>query len=227
MQYDKEALWRVKIGHILKRGVLIKGVIHVGANDGYEIDWYLKLGIKHVLAVEPESSAFDKLTRKFKGVSEVLCYQGALGDIKYRGVLKVPDAEKFGSTNGSTLLGELPNCSSTMGVTHQFDGRQEVLVLPFQELAPTLPHFIVKDYNCLVVDVQGMELQVLKGFGPYLDGMDCLNIECSRVSLYDGEAPASEVVAWLGERGFEAITPIQTHNDILFVRRGVEEVLSG
>ena len=85
----------------------------------------------------------------------------------------------------------------------------------------------LKDYNCLVVDVQGMELQVLKGFGPHLDGMDCLNIECSEVPIYGGEAPASEVVAWLGERGFEAISPIEPHNDVLFVKNGVEEVLSG
>ena len=51
MQYDKEALWRVKIGHFLKRGIPIRGVIHVGANDGYEIEWYIKLGIQHLLAM--------------------------------------------------------------------------------------------------------------------------------------------------------------------------------
>jgi len=222
VQYDKEALWRVKIGHFLKRGILIRGVIHVGANDGYEIDWYLKLGIKHILALEPEASAFEKLSQKFGGVPEVLCCQRALAEREYRGVLQVPSAEKFGSTNGSTFLNELPNCPSVMGMAYRFDKQQEVSLLTFKALAARHDAIVPEDYNCLVVDVQGMELQVLKGFGPHLDGMDCLNIECSEVPLYEGEAPASEVVAWLGERGFEAISPIEPHNDILFVKRGVE-----
>ena len=218
MQYDKEALWRVKIGHFLKRGILIRGVIHVGANDGYEIDWYLKLGIRHVFAVEPEREAFCGLAQKFQALPEVLLYHGALGDKASRGVLMVPPDD----TGGSTLLTELPHGPSVTGVTHDYRGRQEVSVTTFQMLAAVLPAFrLTEDYNCLVVDVQGMELQVLKGFGPHLDKMDCLNIECSEVPLYDGEAPASEVVAWLGERGFEAISPIEPHNDILFVRRGV------
>ena len=209
MQYDKEALWRVKIGHFLKRGILIRGVIHVGANDGYEIDWYLKLGIKHVFAVEPGREAFDELTQKFQGVPGVHLAKMALGcgDRSTTGILKVP----VGSTGGATLLTELSPSPSVA---------EEVVVTTFEKLVPLFSDIIeLKDYNCLVVDVQGMELQVLKGFGPHLEGMDCLNIECSETPIYEGEAPASEVVAWLGERGFEAITPIQPHNDVLFVKR--------
>ena len=224
MQYDEEALWRVKIGHFLKRGILIRGVIHVGANDGYEIDWYLKLGIKHVLAVEPEREAFAQLWKKFQGVPGLQFYKGALGDKGCFSVLKVPPE----STGGSTFLNELPHGPSVTGATYSYHSRhwQEVYVERFDWLVKMRP-VAVENYNCLVVDVQGMELQVLKGFGPHLEKMDCLNIECSQVPIYDGEAPASEVVAWLGERGFEAISPIEPHNDILFVKRGKEEVSSG
>jgi len=218
VQYDEEALWRVEVGRFLKRGIPIRGVIHVGANDGYEIDWYLKLGIKHILALEPEREAFSKLRLKFRGVSEVYLSSMALGDVERATVriLKVPSKD----TGGSTLLTELPHGPSITGVTYDYDEKQEVVVTTFERLASLFADLIkMEDYNCLVVDVQGMELQVLKGFGPHLDGMDCLNIECSEVPIYEGEAPASEVVAWLAERGFEAITPIQAHNDILFVRR--------
>ena len=222
MQYDKEALGRVKIGHFLKRGILIRGVIHVGANDGYEIDWYLKLGIRHILAIEPEREAFAQLWKKFQGVLDVQLYNGALGNNERYDILQVPP----GNTGGSTFLNELPHGPAVTRVTYKYYSWQQVYVVKFDWIASLLP-INVDDYNCLVVDVQGMELQVLKGFGPHLEKMDCLNIECSEVPLYDGEAPASEVVAWLGERGFDAITPIEPHNDILFVRKGVEEVLSG
>ncbi len=226
MQYDKEALWRVKIGHFLKRGIPIRGVIHVGANDGYEIDWYLKLGIKHILAVEPEWESYNKLKQKFQGVSGVYTSNVALGDGDRAtvGILKVPQ----GSTGGSTLLTELPYGPGVTGVTYNYSDRQEVVVTTLEKLVCLFGDVIsLEDYNCLVVDVQGMELQVLKGFGPHLEKMDCLNIECSETPIYEGEAPASEVVAWLGERGFDAINPIQPHNDILFVKRGIEEVFSG
>ena len=219
MPYDKEALWRVKIGHFLKRGIPIKGVIHVGANDGYEIDWYLKLGIKHIFAVEPENESFRKLAQKFQATPGVFLSHVALGDTMGRKILKVPPR----GTGGSTFLVELHSSPAVTGVTHDYSESQEVTMTTFRALLPLFYDLIrVEDYNCLVVDVQGMELQVLKGFGPHLDGMDCLNIECSEVPLYEGEAPASEVVAWLGERGFEAISPIEPHNDILFVKRGVE-----
>ncbi|KKL26568.1 hypothetical protein LCGC14_2394040, partial [marine sediment metagenome] len=106
---------------------------------------------------------------------------------------------------------------------------QEVSLLTFKALAARHDAIVPEDYNCLVVDVQGMELQVLKGFGPHLDGMDCLNIECSETPVYEGEAPAYDIVVWLAARGFYNITPIQAHNDILFVKRRylIEEVLSG
>ena len=216
MQYDKEALWRVKIGHFLKRGTPIRGIIHVGAGDGYEIGWYLKLGIKHIAAFEPEWEAFQKLAQKFQNIPGVWLAHVALGDTTGRDILKVPPKD----TGGSTFLTELPLGPSVTGVTYDYSERQKVTVITFEALLPRFGIPIkAENYNCLVVDVQGMELQVLKGFGPHLEGMDCLNIECSEVPIYDGEAPASEVVAWLAERGFEAISPIEPHNDILFVRR--------
>ncbi|KKM05868.1 hypothetical protein LCGC14_1749770 [marine sediment metagenome] len=228
MQYDVEALWRVKIGHFLKRGILIRGVIHVGANDGYEIDWYLKLGIKNILAVEPERESYNKLKQKFKGVAGIHISSVALGDGDRAtvGILRVPQ----GSTGGSTLLTELPYGPGVTGVTYNYSDKQEVVVTTFEKLVYLFSDIIeLKDYNCLVVDVQGMELQVLKGFGPHLEKMDCLNIECSETPIYEGEAPAYDVVTWLAARDFYNITPIQAHNDILFVRRRylIEEVLSG
>jgi len=37
----EEAQDRVKIGHFTRKGYKIRGVVHVGANDGFEIQFYL------------------------------------------------------------------------------------------------------------------------------------------------------------------------------------------
>lgn len=57
----------------------------------------------------------------------------------------------------------------------------------------------------LKIDVQGFELEVLRGAGPGLDHVDEILCECSFVELYTGQALAAEVVAYLHGRGFELV----------------------
>lgn len=53
----------------------------------------------------------------------------------------------------------------------------------------------------LKIDVQGLELEVLRGAGDSLNLIDEALIECSFVELYEGQALADEVVAFLLQRG--------------------------
>ncbi|MFX8747328.1 FkbM family methyltransferase, partial [Acinetobacter baumannii] len=79
----------------------------------------------------------------------------------------------------------------------------------------------------LKIDVQGGELDVLKGAESLLSSFAAIYVECSYVSLYEGQALASDVIAFLAERGFLIagvfnqhehwrIGPVQA--DFLFVR---------
>jgi hypothetical protein len=52
------------------------------------------------------------------------------------------------------------------------------------------------------IDVQGGELEVLRGAEETLLSTDALLIECSFVELYAGQALAHEVIAHLASRGF-------------------------
>lgn len=54
----------------------------------------------------------------------------------------------------------------------------------------------------LKLDVQGFELQALRGCESLLHRFDHVYVECSFVELYAGQALAHEVVAWLEARGF-------------------------
>jgi len=56
---------------------------------------------------------------------------------------------------------------------------------------------------CLLkIDVQGYELEVLRGAEIVLDAVDQLLVECSFVELYEGQPLAAEIVARCAERGF-------------------------
>ena len=54
----------------------------------------------------------------------------------------------------------------------------------------------------LKLDVQGFELEALRGCEDLLDRFAYVYAECSFVELYAGQALADEVIAWLRERGF-------------------------
>jgi hypothetical protein len=54
----------------------------------------------------------------------------------------------------------------------------------------------------LKIDVQGLELDVLRGAGDALSSLDTIFVECSFVELYEGQALADEVIAFLFSHGF-------------------------
>ncbi|HYS46293.1 MAG TPA: FkbM family methyltransferase [Rhizomicrobium sp.] len=56
--------------------------------------------------------------------------------------------------------------------------------------------------NLLKIDVQGFELEVLKSAESLLPQFDWIYAECSFVPLYEGQALAPEVIAFLGARDF-------------------------
>ena len=54
----------------------------------------------------------------------------------------------------------------------------------------------------LKIDVQGFELKCLQGCEDLLDRFQQVYVECSFVELYEGQALADEVIAWLRDRNF-------------------------
>lgn len=57
----------------------------------------------------------------------------------------------------------------------------------------------------LKIDVQGYELEALKGCEVLLAHIDWIYVECSFIELYEGQALASEVLAWIQARGFRLV----------------------
>lgn len=200
----REAVQRVKIDFFTEKlGMDIIGILHVGTNDGYEMQWYKKMGIWHLAGVEPLPSAVAAFERAYP---DIRVFQCALSDHKGWEPLNVVTP---GDGQGSSLLKE---CSPDPN--YDYDSTMEVHVKRGDSL-PLDWHL----YDCLVVDVQGMELPVLKGFGERLRGFRMLNVECSIKPIYVGEAPASDVEAYLDSMGFHRMSPLEVHNDVFFVRK--------
>jgi hypothetical protein len=81
----------------------------------------------------------------------------------------------------------------------------------------------------LKIDVQGAELEVLRGAATVLEAIDEVLVECSFVELYRGQALAGEVARHLHDRGFAlsaVCSPVADGRglllqaDLLFARAG-------
>jgi len=202
----------VKVGDFAKRGLQIHGIVHVGANDGFEVSWYLEMGIRHILCFEPLQEAFDRFHSQYGKAAEVEIKLCALANFDGSAELRVAQ----GDGQGSSLLDPLIQ-DATAPLHYVVEDRRIVPVARFDTLV-TAGEVDPGLYNCLVVDVQGLELPVLQGFGKHLHNFDMLNIECSGRPIYVGEVEAEAVIDYVGHYGFRAITPVESHDDILFVK---------
>ena len=216
----QEAKWRVKIGHaFLEKGHDIKGVVHVGANDGYEVEYYLKLGIEKVLCFEPYPLAIGLFKQKYASDIEsgrVILIEKGLGARNERAKLRI--APDTGQSSSVLRVAEEFRSDSPFKDTEGDLGTVEIDINTWINFLIEHPTINPDDYDCLVVDVQGMELDALRGMGTYLKNFKYLNIECSEKAVYEGEARAIEVVRFLKEAGFHQDTEIEPHNDIMFTR---------
>lgn len=65
----------------------------------------------------------------------------------------------------------------------------------------------------LKIDVQGYELNVLKGCGELLNQFEHCYVECSYRELYQGQALAPEIVKFMTDFGFDVVGKFNTHTD--------------
>lgn len=104
-----------------------------------------------------------------------------------------------------------PGCSSCLRPNQEFLAgrpvadwlrvmRTEVIELqPYREIheSQKLP-----TPDIVKVDVQGLELEVLEGFGPLLDSVSCVELEVNMEPLYHRQPLLPEVYAFMTKHGF-------------------------
>lgn len=192
------------------------GIVHVGANDGEEVAWYLENGNVPVLAFEPCWPAYKAFLARFGGTvpDNVLLSRAALGCNSRWGVLNV---DGRGSAKASSLHLPEPTNRDPLPTQAVYVSSESVAISRFDDLVHE-GRLDLAPYNTLVVDVEGHEYDVLLGFGALLSHFQFAVVECSAVPVFCGQSPAWEVIALMQVAGFKQLTPVQPHDDIMFAR---------
>jgi len=129
----------------------ITGIIHIGAHYGEEIKDYIDNGIQKLLLFEPLEDNYNILLDRINGLNaNIKLHKVALGSEIKEATMYVSDNEK----QSSSIL------KPKKHLTHHPD-----VYFPDMENVEVniLDNYDTFEYNFISMDVQGYELEVLKG----------------------------------------------------------------
>jgi FkbM family methyltransferase len=172
-------------------------VIDVGANKGqFALYARVRFPGAEVYSLEPLPEPRARLERLFDGNAHVHVFAAAAGAGPGSARINVSRADDSSSLLPATTrqLDRFPGTDTV--------GRESVEVKPLDRL---LEGVELARPVLLKLDVQGFELEALRGAEEVLASVDTVLTECSFVPFYSGQALFDEVRDFLDERGFRLV----------------------
>ena len=171
-------------------------IIDVGANKGEYTSELINLGYKGAVeSFEPVREVYTKLVKESKNHKQWNAHNIALGN--FDGETEINIA---GNINSSSLLNMLPKHEQS-APNSKYVRKENILVKKLDSIFTTLLNNNSKVF--LKIDVQGYEMEILKGAEICLKNIQGIQIEMSLESLYEGSVLYKEMIKYLEEKGFE------------------------
>lgn len=174
-----------------------RGVIHVGAHEGLEWSSYQGMGITTAIFIEANPAVFARLSANLGAVNGVTLVNCAIAATSGRAMLHVTSADQSSSLLPlSRHLHHYPTIVETEVIEVETRALDDLLY----ELQLTAASF-----NLLNIDIQGAELNALKGAKRLLAHIDAINVEVNFEELYAGCAQIEEIDDFLLGSGFQRV----------------------
>lgn len=179
-----KSIWKVKP----------KSILHIGAHMAEEFDQYQRLQWGSVVWIEAQRELADKLTQQFSGTNH-----------------RVIHAAVWDVDNLELNLNVTNNSQSTSLLklgTHVEDYPDikvsKVEIVKTSRIDSMFNNESIPEF--INIDIQGAEIQALKGFGELLHQVKYLYCEVNKREVYIGCAKVSAIDDYLESFGFERIT---------------------
>jgi FkbM family methyltransferase len=188
---------------IARHRMRISGVVHAGAHTGEEAPIYERCGIERVLWIEADHDLMETLNENVYPLGHVTacaCLGARDGD-----EVTFHIAEGAGGRDRGQSSSVLPLGTTTQvhpGVRYVAERRMRTRRLaPLVEESWAWPEHA----DFLNLDLQGYELECLRGAEPMLEGIRWIYAEINEDALYEGCALLPDLARWLGDRGFRLV----------------------
>jgi FkbM family methyltransferase len=188
----------------LMRELAIDLVVDGGASDGVWASRLREEGFSgRILSIEPHASSFEELERRAVGDALWDCRRVALGAEPGSVDLHVAGIRQASST--------LPMAArqAQLEPGSAYVGAERVERVRLDDLVGNGGGVFLK------LDVQGAELEALRGATRTLDATQAVEVELSMTALYEGQALVPDVLAYLYDAGFELIGLETSYRDRL------------
>ncbi|HTA75972.1 MAG TPA: FkbM family methyltransferase [bacterium] len=177
-----------------------RGVIHVGAHQGEEVEAYLSYGFKKIILIEANPKWCEFLSEKYKN-ENILIFNYAVTDLTGSVTLQIHES-RLGSTEPASILD-----------LKKFKEYYKYIKTPASVEVPAirLDDLFEKhqlnpmDYDFLNMDIQGAELKALKGAPKLLGHLKAVLSEVHLEELYEGCASEKDIVDFLEGAGFRKV----------------------
>jgi FkbM family methyltransferase len=184
-------------GLVKKYNMKIVGALHVGAHYGEEVKDYIDHGIKNLCFFEPLSNTLQILEdtlAEYADSANIQIYPYALGNHDC-------EVEMFVSDHGgmcSSILRPKIVLEQYPGIKFPRKEKVKMVRLDDCEVDPA-------DYNFMNIDVQGYELEVLKGAENLLNNIDYVYTEINVAEVYANAPHVDELDKFLSTYGFSRV----------------------
>lgn len=176
-------------------------MVDVGANSGQYATSVRNAGYtKQLISFEPLSNAFSKLKKAATGDAAWEVFNLGLGSTKQELMINVSENLASSSFLSVTSL------STNAEPLSDFIGTEKVSVVRLDNFLMERVHSFTNIF--LKIDVQGFELEVLKGAEGILKNVKAIQLEMSFVSLYKGGPLYSDILTWVRDNDFEVYSII-------------------
>lgn len=191
-------------------GVRPSGVLHVGAHLGEEMEEYHDNGFGKVLWVEGQSRIIGDLRSRVE----------PFGDAVFEGVVwSSSNIELVLNVTNNSVSSSLYRLEKHRDLYPDVDyvAEERVTTVRLDEIIPP-----EESFDFLNLDIQGAELEALRGLGDMLENVGWVYIEVNREYLYSGIPLLPELDRFLEERGFRRVVSVwvsKKWGEALYIRR--------
>ncbi len=181
----------------------INSLIHIGGHKGEEIEKYRSLNLKNVIYVEPIKKFAKEIESKIKNLENFRVLAIGLGSEDKEDEINIAEEPHSGS---SSIFSPRPS-------SIEFLNKEKIIVKKFSSLdLPVL--------DLAIIDTQGYELEVLKGFEKKINDFKFLIVEFSNYEGYIGQVTYNQLNKFLNNSNFFMISQIKNIYKVLKNKNG-------